>query len=151
MTEKDHFDAIVTGVFNNFKGTEASVKAKVSCKHDCPIGEIEGKVAFIADDTGVLQRYKFCSDDPVFVKTSKHLVRSVKANFKNVKLENLETCTEIRDCKACLVACQTGRNRWTGFLAIVTPSGRKITVFGTYSGNVRVLRTVCCKKKHHTL
>lgn len=139
-------DGVIKGVFNNFKGTEASVKAVVSCKGKEPVGKIDGKVQFAADD-GVLQHYKFWSNYPVFVKTSKfHVIKHLKVVLKDVGLKNIDTDTVIEKCIATLAASQFKPNTWNGFLTVVTPAGKKITVCGAFSGNIIVKHSGTCKK-----
>lgn len=141
-------DGIVKGVLNNFRGIEASVKALVSCCccHNKPIGCIEGTIQFPTD--GILQRYKFCSGCPTFVKTSREChFKKVVANFIEVTLINLDSEVEIKNCKAFLTASQSKPNCWWGSLVIETPCCQKIEVIGNFAGNVTVKHSVKCSKK----
>ncbi|KNZ71167.1 hypothetical protein Tfer_0245 [Thermincola ferriacetica] len=137
-------DGIVNGSIDNKKGTKATISANVSCQLFSPVGTVSGTVQF-PRKFGLLQRFSFSSNTPVFVRTFKFGgIENVEAVFKKVTLINFDTNTATKNCVLTLVASQVVPNTWVGAFTIVCPNGQKIVIFGVFSGDVTVNRKVSC-------
>ncbi len=136
-------DGFVSGVIINSLDTLGSVTAEVSCTNKVPGGFISGIVQFF--NNGQLQKYKFSSDRPVSIKTTKSTTSSqINASFKNVTLTDIINETTRINCHAVITATNVGPNNWRGKFEVTCPNGPKLTIYGMFEGNFQVNKQVSC-------
>ncbi len=133
-------DGFVVGNISS-DSTSAKVIANVSCSNGVPTGKIFGVVETFTGKG--ITKYVFRSTNPYIVATIKN-PSGVYSIFNKVTLVNANTGFKIKDCTVVLNSYYHTSTTWVGSFTVICPTGKKLGVFGKFSGSLKVNRAVVC-------
>lgn len=121
--------------------TSATIEATGTCLNGLPEGTISGTLTrFNGTETF---HYTFDGNSALSVATIESL-ESASAYYIGVTVTNLTTGRTFPNSTASVTATRLTGDSWLGSFEITSPGGPQILVFGVFTGNVSVSRSVVC-------
>lgn len=133
-------DGIVSGTISG-DSTKAKIAAKVSCINGVPTGTIYGEIQTFTGSG--ISKFVFNSSSPYVVVTTKN-PNGIYSIFQNVTLKNKTTNTTTNNCTVVLNSVSSSSTSWIGSITVICPNGKKLGVFGTFTGPLKVNNAVVC-------